>query len=79
MIGKSCESNTKTIVEEHVGPNMPYHIHFDIVDDECSIPSTFLRQAVKQIEVIQLVVSPEIYKLTHSVMSKKLVTRHPIK
>ena len=42
-----------------------------------SIPSIFSQQTLKQIEVIQVVVFPEISKLNHSVMKQSLVTCHP--
>ena len=38
----------------------------------------FPSQTVQQIEVIQVLVSPEVSKLNHSVMNKKIVTCHSI-
>ena len=39
--------------------------------------SIFYQQTVERIEVIQVVVSPELSKLYHSVMIKNFLTCHP--
>ena len=76
LADKSCESNN--IFEEHVSSDIK-HIHILILlMMKNDISSIFSEQTLQQIKVIQVVLSPEVSKLNHSLMNKKLVTCHPI-
>ena len=68
FIDAPCESNLKTVIEEHVSSK---NIHSDSCCQWWSIPSTSSQQVVKQIKVIQEIASPEVSQLNQARMNKK--------
>ena len=46
-----------------------------VADDEFSVPSTLSQQAIEQIEVIQVVVSPGVSKRNRSKMNSPRITQ----
>ena len=65
LIDIPCETNIYTAVEKHVSSKKIY-----ILILLATVSSTCFQQIVKQIEVIQKVVLPEVSKLNKSVMNK---------
>ena len=65
-IDKSCRSNKKTIVEEHVLSAGQWLWN-------SYTPSTSSQQTIKQVGVFEKVASPKFYKLNLSLTNKKQI------
>ena len=72
LINKSCESNIRTVSEEHVSSENIY-TDFDIFVDDDVYHQHFLNEMSNKLKVFKhyrVVVSPEVTKLNHSLMNK---------